>query len=121
MVYGLARPSDQDPDPEPETLIGLPQTRASMISARRQRQAAAPAIHPLKDVSILQHTFTFLPGHWLYLGPVCKEWEAVYADMGHQQVRKFNELLRQKPSICGAKTTLYSAAVASPATSIAVG
>jgi hypothetical protein len=61
----------------------------------------------------LQQVFTFLPGNRLFLGAVCKEWEAVYAGIE----AKAQALYRNnKMAVCGPKTTLYSAAVASPAT-----
>eukprot|EP00953_Heterococcus_sp_UTEX-ZZ885_P032497 16973-Heterococcus_DN1.PRE.1 len=69
----------------------------------------------LRDPGILQHIFTFLPGHWLFLGAVCREWEAVYASMAEQQVCNLSLYGSFKSAIC-AKHTLYSAAVAAPAT-----
>jgi hypothetical protein len=84
-----------------------------MVSTRRQKQASC---HPLKDTGILQHIFTFLPGSWLLLGAVCGEWKDSYAGIENQRVSSFDEDGRKKLVICGLKTTLYSAAVASPAT-----
>jgi hypothetical protein len=60
-----------------------------------------------------------LPGQYLFIGAVCKEWEAVYAGIADQQVCNIccfclDEVF--KLETCGARTTLYSAAVASPAT-----
>jgi hypothetical protein len=87
-----------------------------MVSTRRQKQALAAACDPLKDAGILQHVFKFLPGHWLFLGAVCAEWNAVYASIGDQTISRFSLRGNDKLVSCGAKTTLYSAAVASPAT-----
>jgi hypothetical protein len=102
----------------------LARKRKPMVSTRKQKQALAAASDPLRDVGILQHVLAFLPGNWLILGAVCREWNAVYAGMvDHQhQLRGFNlrsildtRILKRKTAICGRKTTLFSAAVASPA------
>jgi hypothetical protein len=37
----------------------------------------AAVAEPLRDACVLNQVFTFLPGHWLFLGAVCKEWEAL--------------------------------------------
>jgi hypothetical protein len=50
-------------------------------SMSKQKHAAVAEIDPLRDAGILQHIFEFLPGCWLFLGAVCREWEAVYASM----------------------------------------
>jgi hypothetical protein len=81
----------------------------------RKKQALA-ASNLLSETSILKQVFSFLPGHWLFLGAACREWEAVYADMGEQHICSFCLLMYNKPVPCGSKMTLYSAAVASPAT-----
>jgi hypothetical protein len=88
-----------------------------MVATRRQKQAVADACNPLRDASILEHIFTFLPGHWLFLGAVCREWQALYASM-EQQMLCCSEgharfIFLQK---CTSRTTLCSAAVASVAT-----
>ena len=71
---------------------------------------------PLRDAGILRHVFMFLPGHWLILGAVCKEWQAVYAGMDEEELCCFDVyggfVFWQT---CYSKTTLYSAAVASSA------
>jgi hypothetical protein len=54
--------------------------RESMAFKRKQKLVLAE-IDPLRDAGILQHIFEFLPGCWLFLGAVCREWEAVYASM----------------------------------------
>jgi hypothetical protein len=87
-----------------------------MISTRRQQQALVAASDPLKNADILQHVFKFLPGNWLILGTICREWNAIYAGMADQQVYKVSLRGNSKLVTCGAKTTLYSAAVASPVT-----
>jgi hypothetical protein len=77
----------------------------------------AADIDALRDPGILQHIFAFLPGHWLFLGAVCREWEALYAGIADQQVRCIDPTIAPIYwKIYAAKTTLCSAAVASPAT-----
>jgi hypothetical protein len=87
-----------------------------MVFTRKQKQALTAASNPLIDTGILQQVFTFLPGHHLFLSAVCREWRAVYASMADQQMRTFRLYGNTKHVACGARTTLYSAAVASPAT-----
>jgi hypothetical protein len=70
---------------------------------------------PLSDAVILKQVFSFVPGHWLFLGAVCREWQALYAGMEDQQVCSLEEG-NNKFVTCGPKTTLCSAAVASPET-----
>jgi hypothetical protein len=72
--------------------------------------------NPLGNAGILEHVFTFLPGNWLFLGAVCSEWKAVYAGIADQQLLSVSLYGNGKLVTCGTKTTLYSAAVASPAT-----
>jgi hypothetical protein len=87
-----------------------------MISKHKRATIAAKG--PLRDPGILQHIFSFVPGHWLFLGAVCREWEAIYACVADQQVLKLSLYgsFASHPLITyGSKTTLYSAAVASPA------
>jgi hypothetical protein len=74
------------------------------------------ASDPVGDAGILQQVFSFLPGNWLFLDAVCKEWQAVYTGLADQQIYKVSLRGNDKLVSCGAKTTLYSAAVASPAT-----
>jgi hypothetical protein len=62
-----------------------------------------------------EQVFSFLPGNWLYLGAVCREWQALYAGMEDQQVCSFRDHNNQLVT-CSSKTTLYSAAVALPET-----
>jgi hypothetical protein len=87
-----------------------------MVSTRKQKQAAAETSDPLKDAGILQQVFAFLPGHYLFLGAVCREWNALYAGMADQLVRSVRLDGLLKLVACGPKSTLYSAAMASPAT-----
>jgi hypothetical protein len=87
-----------------------------MVYTRTQKQALAAVTNPLKDAGILQQVFTFLPGYWLFLGAVCSEWRAVYAGVADQQLRSVMIRCDQKLLTCSAKTTLFSAAVASPTT-----
>jgi hypothetical protein len=71
---------------------------------------------PLKVASILQQVFTFLPGHYLFIGAVCREWRAVYAGMKGQQLNSISLFFHKERMICHSKTTFHSAAVASPTT-----
>jgi hypothetical protein len=87
-----------------------------MVFIRKQKQALSAACGPLRDAGILQHTFTFLPGSWLFLGAVCSEWNALYAGIGDQQASSVCKNGSKKTVVCGAKSTLYSASLASPAT-----
>jgi hypothetical protein len=86
-----------------------------MVLTRKQKQASIEASDTLKDAGILQHVFTFLPGCWL-IGAVCKEWNVVYTCMDDQEVCRFSLYIKSFPAYCDSMTTLYSAAVASPAT-----
>jgi hypothetical protein len=82
-----------------------------------EQSAAAAVHHSIRDVNILKQVFTFLPGNWLLLGAVCKEWEAIYARLGDQLVHCVRvDADAQCWRTCRSKTTSYSAAVASPAT-----
>jgi hypothetical protein len=87
-----------------------------MRSSGEQTLNLSAVCSPLKDAGILQQVFTFLPGCWLFLGAVCSEWRQCYASIGGQQVCGFSSYGDRKFVLCGLKTTLYSAAVASPAT-----
>eukprot|EP00953_Heterococcus_sp_UTEX-ZZ885_P016379 9209-Heterococcus_DN1.PRE.4 len=87
-----------------------------MVSTRRQKQRLAAASDPLRNAVILKQVFTFLPGHHLFLGGVCREWRAVYAGMADQEVRAFRLYDCTELVTYGYKTTLFSAAVASSAT-----
>jgi hypothetical protein len=87
-----------------------------MVLTRTQKQALAAACNPLKDAGILKQVFRFLPGNYLFLSAVCREWKALYAGIADQCLRSLSLDIGSKLVTCGAKTTLYSAAVASPAT-----
>jgi hypothetical protein len=87
-----------------------------MVSTRRQKQALAAASNPLRDAGILQQVFTFLPGNWLFLGAVCREWAAVYAGLKDQRVLHLSIYDGRGWRSYGPKSTRYGAAVASPAT-----
>jgi hypothetical protein len=83
--------------------------------AQGQKQALVAAADPLNDAGILRQVFTFLPGSWLFLGAVCIEWATIYASTAAKQVRSFTLHGISRLVTCGAKTTLYSAAIVSPA------
>jgi hypothetical protein len=65
---------------------------------------------------ILQQVFSFLPGHYLFIGAVCREWQGLYVGTAdrHFEVHSLWDTLKSKT--CDFKTTLCSAAVASPTT-----
>eukprot|EP00953_Heterococcus_sp_UTEX-ZZ885_P009330 5509-Heterococcus_DN1.PRE.2 len=94
-----------------------------MVHTRRQKQALAAVTNPLKDAGILQQVFTYLPGNWLFLGAVCSEWRVVYVGVADQQLRSIKRNIRgeQKLVTCSARTTLFSAAVASSMTAVLTG
>jgi hypothetical protein len=76
----------------------------------------APASNPLSDAAMIQQVFSFLPpGNWLFLGAVCREWRAVYAVQPDKQIYSFSIDYKSKLVTCCSESTLYSAAVASPA------
>jgi hypothetical protein len=77
--------------------------------------------NPLMDAGILQQVIKFLPGSYLFLSAVCREWKAVYIGIGEWQVHNFGlhfayHRFRPIRVRCGATATLCSAAVSSPAT-----
>jgi hypothetical protein len=86
-----------------------------------EKLTSSAAFHPLRDAGILQQVFTFLPGNWLFLGAVCSEWRAVYAGLKDFEVCTARLDDESKSVACGATTTLYSAAVASPPTAVLAG
>jgi hypothetical protein len=88
---------------------------ADGFPSSKQDKPAAIA-DPLRDACILKQGFTFLPGHYLFLGAVCREWEIVYASMAEQQLRSCDLVYIKKIVTCEIKESLFSAAVASPAT-----
>jgi hypothetical protein len=86
-----------------------------MVATRRQKQVLLVA-NPLRDAGILQQVLNFLPGNWLFLGAVCREWRTIYsrALAEDQQVRSFS-LDDDMLVTCDVTTTLCSAALISPA------
>jgi hypothetical protein len=86
-----------------------------MTSTSREEEALAVLSNPLKYDGILQQVFAFIPGHWLFLSAVCSEWRAIYANIGEQQVISIDLHQVNKLVTYDCRTTLYSAAVASPA------
>jgi hypothetical protein len=92
------------------------QRERESIASTLVQQAVGAATSPLAEADTLRQVFSYLPGNWLYLGAVCSEWRAVYACMNEQQVYSLNTYGKKKVLIYGSKTTLYSAAVTSPAT-----
>jgi hypothetical protein len=76
-----------------------------MESASQGRPSAAEN-NPLRDAGILEQVFTFLPGHWLFLGAVGRAWEAVYTGMEDQQVCSVSLYDNNKLVTCCCKTTV---------------
>jgi hypothetical protein len=87
-----------------------------MVFTRKQKQILIAASNPLREASILQQELSILPGNRLCLGGVCREWEALCAGIADQQVRTFRLDCNSKLVTFGSNSTLYSAAVAPPAT-----
>jgi hypothetical protein len=87
-----------------------------MALTRKQKQDAVEAANPLRNAGILKQVFSFLPGHWLFLGAVCKEWNALYSSIGGQQVYSIRLYESSKHMTCESRSTSYSSAVASPET-----
>jgi hypothetical protein len=90
--------------------------RERIVQKLRKKQAPVPAVHPFQDVCILQQVLAFLPGNHLFVGAVCKDWKAVYANIQQHQICSIS-LERKKHfklAPCGSKTLLYSAVVATP-------
>jgi hypothetical protein len=85
-----------------------------MVETRRQKQALAAVPDPLREAGILKQVFAFVPGNYLFLGAVCREWNTVYVGIGAWQVRSISFDEYYKPVLCGYSTTLCSAAFASP-------
>jgi hypothetical protein len=88
-----------------------------MVSTQKQKQAVAAASTPLTHAGILQSVFSFLPGSYLFLGGVCRDWRAAHAGIEDQQLPKASfDSLDGVLVTCGSTTTLCSSVVASPAT-----
>jgi hypothetical protein len=90
--------------------------REHMVSTRKQKQALAAVTNPLKDAGILQQVFSFLPGHYLFIGAVCKEWQGLYVGTKDRQFKVHSLWDTLKFKTCDFKTTFWSVVVASPAT-----
>jgi hypothetical protein len=82
----------------------------------RQGHTFSGAYDPLREAGILKHVFAFLPGNWILLGAVCREWKSLYAGMPNRQLRRLRTDDYNKPVTCGSTSTIYTATVASPAT-----
>jgi hypothetical protein len=88
-----------------------------MVATRASKLAAVDSSNPLHDTSILGRVCGYVgPGYWLLCGAVCRKWKAVYAGVADQKMRSFSLTSNNKLVICGNRSTLYSAAIASPAT-----
>jgi hypothetical protein len=90
--------------------------KAEDMGSASEEQAVDAVSDLLRDAGTMSNVLAFLPGYWLILGAVCSEWKAIYAGMPDQQVRSIDSHGNSKLVTYGSKATLYSAAVASPAT-----
>jgi spore germination protein YaaH len=81
-----------------------------VVSTRKQKQALIAADDPLKDAGILK-VFGFLPGHYLFVGAVCKEWQGLYVGTADRQFKAQSVWDTLTSKTCEFKTTLCSAAV----------
>jgi hypothetical protein len=74
----------------------------------------------LSNAGILKHIFTYVPGHYIFVGAVCREWKAAYVGIPDQKVRCYRafgggcDIIHWL--VYSSKTTVLSATVASPAT-----
>jgi hypothetical protein len=82
-------------------------SHGEMVSTRKQKQVLLVE-NPLRDAGILQQVLKFLPGNWLFLGAVCREWRTIYsrAFAEDQQVRSFSLDEDAMLVACGVTTTL---------------
>jgi hypothetical protein len=88
-----------------------------MVCTRKQKLAAVAAMHPFSYTGILKHIFAFLPGQYLFLDAVCREWKALYMGIQDQRVHCIHvDGGWDHWQVYDSQTTWYSAAVASPAT-----
>jgi hypothetical protein len=79
----------------------------------KAKVCTADANTVLSEAAILHHLFSFLPGHWLYLGAVCRAWMLSYK-RAHMSEICIAEPQRGKKVVCGWCTTLLSAVFQSP-------
>jgi hypothetical protein len=91
--------------------VSCPRERAF----RHLKQKMTSELEALDIAGILQRV------NWLFHGAVCREWKAVYASIADLPLRSSSSCNNNKPVVCGSRTTLYSAAVASPATARLAG
>jgi hypothetical protein len=80
----------------------------------RARVHTVDASTILSDAAILQRVFSFLPGNWLYLGGVCRDWMLCYKHLPDSDIFFKDAFQRTKKADCGWRTTLMRAVVQSP-------
>jgi hypothetical protein len=68
----------------------------------------------LCDASILERVFSFLPGHWLYLGAICRAWMQSYKDLPSREIVTVDCCEDVKRAACDWSTTLMESAFQSP-------
>eukprot|EP00953_Heterococcus_sp_UTEX-ZZ885_P003743 2536-Heterococcus_DN1.PRE.4 len=100
--------------PNTESVIVSYQVSAPQCTMSRARVYTVDASTILSDAAILQRVFSFLPGHWLYLGGVCHEWMHCYKQMPVCEVSTVDCFHGNKSVACTWRTTLASAVFQSP-------
>jgi hypothetical protein len=87
----------------------------SMLAIQEQGRSAADSSNPLLDFGVLQTVLSYVgPGHHLFVAPVSKWWRDMYASVGRQQLRGFDEDGCKDFFTCVPEMTLFSSAFASP-------
>jgi hypothetical protein len=70
---------------------------------------------PLLDPGILHMVLSYIgPGHCLFMAPVSKLWNGIYATLGSQQLTVAIEWWSESSINCGPQMTLFSSMFASP-------
>jgi hypothetical protein len=68
----------------------------------------------LSEAGILERVLSFLPGHWLYLGGVCRAWMQSYKRMKSCDIHGISAYMRDRAIACDWSTTLMEAVFQSP-------
>eukprot|EP00953_Heterococcus_sp_UTEX-ZZ885_P020600 11517-Heterococcus_DN1.PRE.2 len=87
-----------------------------MFVTREQDRSAADKSNPLLDVGLLQIVLSYVgPGHCLFVAPVSKWWNEIYAALPSRQLKVYNVFNQEiKSIICAPQMTLYSSVFSSP-------
>jgi hypothetical protein len=54
----------------------------------------------LSEAGILERVLSFLPGHWLYLGGVCRAWMQSYKRMESCEIQSTSTYMRDRALAC---------------------